>query len=566
MNINIVKVPFSCPGSYLAIQKDEAILGDGIWLRSLIRPEWGTGRKKVSDHILRFIPTDSQGTFINYQTICTPECLRFESNFGFVEIYFSHLSSIHIRTKNMGLVLEHDADESKWVNIEVGTDYARGYLPITFFDIKFSLRKGSLRYRPDLRRFFITCEENADFVISAWQRFVQKEPEGELFEKKQIRENFQRFRDAYQPSGETHELATYILWSGEYARCGHLTRNATAVSKKLMNNVWSWDNCFNALALALSNKTLARDNILLFFDLQKEDGRLLDAVNPFIQVDWFTKPPIVGFFILKMMHDEEVFPLATLEYLYPRLIKLANYWEKNKGNTGLYFYRHPFDSGWDNATCFDRGMPVYAPDLNSYMVYLYLSLQQVALKLGYQIEAENFQNQANHILKNMVKHMFAEGEFHCLDAQEKPFKTTSLIKMMPLMLGKLLPAAVFEAMASEISKEDHFLLASSLATECVTSEYYDQRKGDINKPNAYWRGPVWAPPVFCIYEGLINAGYYKLGEKIALRFVDLVESDPSGIYENYDAIQKIGYDDSAYMWTVSVYLVLKDRLKTKVKL
>ncbi len=565
MNIDIVKVPFSYPGSYLAIQKDESILGNGIWLRSLIRPEWGTGRKKVSDHILRFIPTDSEGTFISYQTVCTPECLRFESNFGYVEIYFSHFSSLQIKTKNMGLVLEHDSDESKWVNIEVGADYARGYLPITFYDIKLTLKEGFLKHRPELRRFFITCEETSDFVISAWQRFVQKEPEGELFEKEQIRQDFEKFKDCYQPVEAVHELATYILWSGEYSKCGHLTRNATAISKKLMNNVWSWDNCFNALALSKSNKSLARDNILLFFDLQKEDGRLLDAVNPFIQVDWFTKPPIHGFFILKLMNDEEIFLLKDLQYLYPRLEKLANYWEKNKGNTGLYFYRHPFDSGWDNATCFDRGMPAYTPDLNSYMVYLYFCLNKIALKLGFQKEAENFQNQAHQILKNMAKHMFNDGEFNCLDAEEKPYKTTSLIKMVPIMLGKLLPTAIFEALASEISKENHFLLESSLATECVTSEYYDHRKGDAIKPNAYWRGPVWAPPVFCIYDGLVNAGYFKLAEKIATRYVNLIEIDKSGIYENYDAIQRIGYDDSAYMWTVSVYLIFKDRLKTRVK-
>lgn len=558
MNINIEKNPFSSRGAYLAIQKSPVVYGDGIWLRSLIRPEWGTSRKKISDQILRFIPTDSNGVFISYKTICTPECLRFESNFGYIEIFFPTIASIDIKTKNMGLVLEHDSDESRLVNIEVSEKKAKGYLPITFFDLTIEMDKGNMSYDEKLKRFFITCDERAHFTISAWHRFLAFPENVEVMTKEKIRKDYEAFKAYYKPQCEMEELAVYILWSGEYHKCGNLTRNVTAISKSLMSNIWSWDNCFIAMALTKSNKKLARDNIMIFFDLQAEDGRLIDAVNPFIKVDWFTKPPIYGYFILKLMKDEGIFDRETLIDLYPKMIKLAGWWDRNLGVKGLYSYKHPFDSGWDNATCFDRGMPVYSPDLNSYMVLMFRCIAEMAKKLGKK-EAESFYMlKSENILNNMLRYMYDGKQFLCLDSNEEPFETASLIKMMPIMLADNLPSDVFESLAQEISKENHFLTEGSLATESVTSRYYDKRKGESNKPNAYWRGPVWAPPTYCIFDGLLNAGYNKLAQKIANRYISLIESDSRGIYENYDAIQKTGYDDSGYLWTTAVYLIFKE--------
>jgi len=565
MNINIIKNPFSAKGAYLAIQKSPSINGDGIWLRSLIRPEWGTGRTKVSDHLVRLIPTDAKGVFVSYVTVCRPECLRFESKFGYVEIFFSSIYSINVKTKNMGLVLEHDSDESKLVNIEVSDTNAKGYYPITFFDLNIEMNKGFLKYVPAKKRFFITCDDQSDFTISAWHRFLTLPENLHIAKNKNsIKEDFFKFKSFFNPQSETEELAAYILWSGEYEKCGNLSRSVTASSKNLMNLVWSWDNCFISFALKNANKILARDNIMLFFDLQMKDGSLLDAVNPFLKVDWFTKPPIHGYFISKLMEDEEIFNIETLQELYPKLKKLANWWEKNTGLKKLFFYTNPFDSGWDNATCFDNGMPVYSPDLNSYMVLLYGCLSKIAFKLNFTKEAEEHLQRSNLILKNMLKYLYDGKQFVCLDSKEQSFKTTSLIKMMPIILGNLLPSHVFENLALEISKENHFLTENSLATESVASELYDQRKGVSTKPNAYWRGPVWAPPVFCIYDGLIGAGYLELGKKIANRFISLVESDSAGIYENYDAIQKTGYDDPGYMWTIAVYLLLKDQTRNNI--
>lgn len=558
MNIDIEKIPFSCPGAYLAIQKSPIAQGDGIWLRSLIRPEWGTGRPKVSDRMVRLIPTDSSGAFVAYKTHCTPECLRFASDFGHMEISFTSARSVRIVAKNMGIVFEHDSDDSHLVNIETSDTAARGYFPVTFFDLSIRVDKGALRYARPQRRFFITGEDIAVSVEAA-HRFA--DIDGAPITKESLKESFAAFRAVYKPSCETEETALYLLWSGTYGKAGRLTRPATAVSKGLMNNVWSWDNCFNALALAPADPRLAADNLLLFFDLQLPDGRLPDAVNPYITVDWFTKPPIYGHFVTALM-DRGVLTDEDLTCLYPRLCRLIGYWESTACANGLFAYAHPFDSGWDNATCFDGGTPLCTPDLNAYMVLLYRAAGRVAERIGRDGKAHYAAGDA--LLKRMLDTMYADGKFLCVRPDGMSFVTTSLIRLVPAFLGDLLPDEVMASLARELAKENLFLTENSLATESLDSPLYDSRRTEGNKPNAYWRGPVWAPPVYCISAGLRSAGYDKLADKIAGRFTALVERDKRGIYENYDALSGAGYDDSSYMWTASVYILLKTVEKENV--
>ena len=72
--------------------------------------------------------------------------------------------------------------------------------------------------------------------------------------------------------------AGYVLWSATVAPAGFVTREAVLMSKHWMDSVWSWDHCFNALALS-SLPDLALDQFLLPFDHQDETGALPDSVT-----------------------------------------------------------------------------------------------------------------------------------------------------------------------------------------------------------------------------------------------------------------------------------------------
>ena len=56
---------------------------------------------------------------------------------------------------------------------------------------------------------------------------------------------------------EENALAAYVLWNNTVYSEGVLTHDAVYMSKNWMTNIWSWDNCFVAMALIENQPELA---------------------------------------------------------------------------------------------------------------------------------------------------------------------------------------------------------------------------------------------------------------------------------------------------------------------
>lgn len=120
---------------------------------------------------------------------------------------------------------------------------------------------------------------------------------------------------------------------------------------------------------------------------------------------------------------------------------------------------------------------------------------------------------------------------------------TSLLNVMPLVLGKRLPDTIAEALATRIRTH---LTEHGLATEPTSSAHYED--------DGYWRGPIWAPSTALIEDGLRASGFADLADAVSARFRALCER--SGFAENFDARTGAGLRDRAYTWTAAVYLIL----------
>ena len=55
---------------------------------------------------------------------------------------------------------------------------------------------------------------------------------------------------------EAAEKAAYLLWASIVRKDGFLPRDAMLMSKNWMKSVWSWDHCFNAIALSFGKSQL----------------------------------------------------------------------------------------------------------------------------------------------------------------------------------------------------------------------------------------------------------------------------------------------------------------------
>lgn len=557
--MNIEKLPFVVAGAYLSISKDAMQQGNGMWIRSLIRPEWGTGRKKVSDHMFRISPLDKNGRYTQFEIEYEVGYLKFKTKEGSITVNFCGAHELNFELDNMGMVLEHDCDDNKAVNIDFSNKNFSCFFPVTFFDATIKCDNATLEYDNGTRRIYVLpTKEKSSFIFSSWNNNL-KQPTNEFAfkTKEDAMLSFENFVRPFEVSNETEKNALYILWGSIYSKCGKLPYKVNAISINNMNLIWSWDNCFNALCVAKTDEELAWNDILIFLDRLCEDGRIIDAMNPSIDVNWFVKPPVQGYFIGKMLESGFHLSRARLVDVYLKLSKWTNWWEKNKTTDGLFFYAHPFDSGWDNATCFDFGKNVVTPDLNAYLAIQFEILSKIAKELEFLDESIIWSEKSKKLINVLQDKLFVDGEFGVLSCDNVFHKTTALVKIMPIILENRLKQDVQNSLIKEISQENHFLTCCGIATECLDSKKYDSRVGDNVKPNPYWRGPIWTPPLYFIYSALKNLKEVETAKKISSRFIQTMENC-GDFYEDYDALTGIGYDDTGYCWTSSVYLMLKE--------
>lgn len=368
---------------------------------------------------------------------------------------------------------------------------------------------------------------------------------------------FASFLDAVAPwrSDRTPaaELAAYVLWSATVRPAGFVTRPAVLMSKHWMDKVWSWDHCFNALALASGHPLLAWDQYLLPFDHQDSAGALPDSVTHSEVLYNFVKPPIHGWALSRLRGSISDLSDEQLAETYPRLERATRYWLDYRRVPGseLPHYHHGNDSGWDNATTFDDGGVVETADLAAFLVLQMRELAALAPVAGKPEDAPTWLERADQLLSAMTDQLWTavgadvtDGRFATRSADSgRLTSNTSLLSLMPIVLGDLLPTHIHTALADRIREH---LTPYGLATELPTSPHYES--------DGYWRGPIWAPSTVLIEDGLRRAGHAELADEISRRFRVLCETH--GFAENFEALTGQGQRDRAYTWTASSYLIL----------
>ncbi|WP_416985449.1 amylo-alpha-1,6-glucosidase [Streptomyces sp. T028] len=363
--------------------------------------------------------------------------------------------------------------------------------------------------------------------------------------------SFAAFVDAVAPwrsdATPAAELAAYVVWSATVGAKGLVTRPGVLMSKHWMDKVWSWDHCFNALALAPGCPELARDQFHLPFDHQDESGALPDSVTHSEVLHNFVKPPIHGW---AFGHLRRLLPTppsqAELAEVYDRLERWTDFWLTARRAPGdeLPHYQHGNDSGWDNATTFDPERVIVSADLSAFLVLQLHELAYLAEELGKKDEAARWTGVAEEIQAALLDQLWNGERFVARGARTgDTWSSASLLDLMPITLGEHLPAAVGSALADHIKAH---LTPYGLATELPTSPNY--------LADGYWRGPIWAPATVLVEDGLRRAGHQRLADDISARFRALCETH--GFAENFDALSGTGLRDRAYTWTAAGYLLL----------
>jgi len=345
------------------------------------------------------------------------------------------------------------------------------------------------------------------------------------------------------------EKAWFALWSA-YVRAQDPYHDDTILmSKKFMSAVWSWDHCFNALAVGKADATLAMNQLLSPFYLQREDGALPDRFGPDSVLWGCSKPPVHGWCMTRLMEWHE-YDEDTLRKVYAYLAKWTNWWLTCRvyHPDSLPGYPRGCDSGLDNSTCFDKGDFIESADLSAYLALQMNCLSDIAQKLSDDAAAAEWKQKSAALIDKMIARMWNGTRFvpRLCRSQEEITDTESILLYLPLVLGDLLPTGIADKMIDELKKNN--LTAYGLASEGPKSPKYD--------PDGYWRGPIWAPTTYLIVDGLRRMGRINDAEEIARRFCNACVDKAHGFYENFDALTGKGLRTPGYTWTASAFLCM----------
>jgi glycogen debranching enzyme len=185
---------------------------------------------------------------------------------------------------------------------------------------------------------------------------------------------------------------------------------------------------------------------------------------------------------------------------------------------------------------------VESPDLAGFLVLQLEVVAELGEELG--VPVAHWKTARDEVLGALLDQLWTPDGFVAVGALSGLRSgTSSLLSLLPLVLGERIPREVRDTMAAHLERH---LTAFGPATEPTDSPHYED--------DGYWRGPIWAPSTALIEDGLRQSGFEDLADSVSERFRALCER--SGFAENFDARTGDGLRDRAYTWTAAVYLTL----------
>jgi glycogen debranching enzyme len=551
---DVREIPFSIRGSWLDLSP---VVGLHTHADDIHLVSHQTGMHGV----LALVP-QAAGRRVETELAATPSVLRWRHGQGRIEATFDGTEAVRLRGTELDLRIEDAAGGlTPFTGTYLFTEPGTGAAVFTSYETGRRYRvtaiAGTIEVAGDgalgvADRAVAVRGDRWEIVIEEFTAARSPRAAGRSFDEA-VAENaaeFGAYLDAVAPwrgpAAPAAALAAYVLWSATVRPLGFLARESILMSKHWMDKVWSWDHCFNALALAPGLPGVALDQFLAPFDHQDDAGAPPDSVTHSEILYNYVKPPIHGWALVKLRERMPTdLTRAQLRDVYARLSRWSRFWLDHRRVAGhvLPYYQHGNDSGWDNATTFDRDRLIESPDLAAFLVVQLDVVAGLAGELGTD-EAAGWERERDAVLAALLGELWDGEDLIALAAESRRASTaTSLLNLLPIVAAERLPRAVRDRLAARITEH---LTEFGPATEIPGSEHYES--------DGYWRGPIWAPSTVLIESGLRSSGYPELADTVSARFRRLCER--SGFAENFDAVTGAGLRDRAYSWTASSYLLL----------
>ncbi len=565
--VDLQQIPFTERGSRLLVQRRESLLSIRLterWVKIDPRVSGYRERPPIVDD---FTFLDADGNPLTFELESYPGRQIFHTRVGDFILVFTDIETLLLTIPESGCGLAFRAHMN-----QAQTDRRGGVLRTTgdirrnmayttnrklvaneisaqskdFLQVSLQFAPGergglllNLTPRLGFNRYLPNIEQALQAARARWEDWFNSVPP--------VAESYRR----------QYYYAWYLMRAGLISTRYYTTREAMTPSKTFYIGVWQWDAFFHALAYRHVDRKLAHDQIRIVLDHQRPDGMLPDAVHDEgvithldfpIEAD-VTKPPLLAWTVWRLFEydgDREF-----LEEVYEYVVRWNQWWFANNDTDadGLCEYQHPYSSGLDDSPLWDHGMPVTAPDLNTYLVLQMEALGKMARTIGLDDEAEQWETRSQEHLQRMLEHMYDQqaGVFWARhNGQVVPVLTP--FNLFPLLTGQL-PHEVAERLVSHLTNPEEFWAPYPVPSVAMTEESFS--------PLKMWRGPTWVNVNYLLIEGLMRSGYADLARELRTRTLNLLMGH-NDIVEYYSPLTGEASPKAAgtFGWSAALFIDL----------
>lgn len=289
--------------------------------------------------------------------------------------------------------------------------------------------------------------------------------------------------------------------------------------------VYLWDSAFIAEVWRLWDPAVAEDIIASVLRNQQGDGRV-PHVRSILGTSEWSNPPLLSWSAMRLYRQTG--NRAFLEQVYPALRGFHAWYQSNRRlSNGLFYWKHPYESGLDNSprfadrreSRFDDTTRLMAVDLSAYVALDAENLAEMAEALGLSGEAQDFRATAGTVKALINEHLWDEERQAYFDRNIDTGRfvhVLSVASLVPLTAG--VPSA----------ERAKLLVGQILDPKLFNTPtpFPSVARSDPAFEKDCWRGPVWVNMAYLAILGLERYGYGAEAKDLSRRLVD-------GVYKTW---------------------------------
>jgi hypothetical protein len=310
-------------------------------------------------------------------------------------------------------------------------------------------------------------------------------------------------------------LAAYTLYCLHVPPGGQLRWPGILSSRQGTTLAIGWHQALAAAALGKSPEH-AYELLASPFTVQDERGQIPNGAG-FAWEDFVTAgAPMQGFAVCRLLDSGFTFSREQAAKLYGALKRYGDWFlaERCCGDFMPVYY-HPEESGWLDASIFTHGLPLQSAELFAWLSLLYEACGRLAETAGIAENGLSSAGAAEQLLRNMET-LWENGCFVCKNIRTGfTFKSNSVLRLLPIMLGRRLKAEIRKSLVADIRDGGSFFTAAGVVSEQLGSKEFSLA------PGSFLRGGIVPVIQFVITAGLMDAGETELALDIARRVLTL---------------------------------------------